>query len=250
MPRNKIDRCRSFVFTLNNYEISDISSIKTLSEVYCFQAEKGENGTPHLQGCIRFPNQKVFSEVSKLLPRAHIEKCKSWKDSVVYCQKPEGRIDGPWCKGVKKIIKIKDPLEKVQEWQQDILNYISGEVNPREIYWVIDYEGNKGKTQLAKHICMNYDAIVLGGRACDMKYGVSAYIEKNGSIDVIILDLPRSLEDFVSYSGIEAVKNGIFFNSKYESGMCMYNTPHVIVLSNFDPDIEKLSKDRWKIVRI
>ena len=38
-----------------------------------------------------------------------------------------------------------------------------------------------------------------------------------------------------------------FFSGKYESGMVRYNKPHVIIFANCRPDIEKLSKDRWKV---
>ncbi len=42
--------------------------------VYGF--EKGESGTPHLQGYVTFEKPIYFTAVSKLLPRAHIEVCK------------------------------------------------------------------------------------------------------------------------------------------------------------------------------
>lgn len=65
-----------------------------------------------------------------------------------------------------------------------------------------------------------------------------------------IFDYTRSQEEYISYEALEAVKNGIFYNNKYESGMVVYNTPHVIVLSNFRPDLSKLSADRWRIKEV
>ena len=39
-------------------------------------------------------------------------------------------------------------------------------------------------------------------------------------------------------------------NTKYETGMKLFNSPHLIVFSNFYPDTDKLSADRWKIALI
>ena len=51
----------------------------------------------------------------------------------------------------------------------------------------------------------------------------------------------------MSYDAIESIKSGIIFNSKYETGQKMINPPHIIVFSNFLPDVSKLSEDRWNI---
>ena len=61
------------------------------------------------------------------------------------------------------------------------------------------------------------------------------------------MDFTRDVEEYVSYQAIEAIKNGIFYNTKYESKMITYNSPHVIIFANFFPDITKLSSDRWVI---
>jgi hypothetical protein len=46
--------------------------------------------------------------------------------------------------------------------------------------------------------------------------------------DPIIYDVPRTAENFVNYGVLEQVKNGLFFSSKYESEMAVFNPPHVI----------------------
>uniref|UniRef100_UPI004049B2EE hypothetical protein n=7 Tax=Pseudomonadati TaxID=3379134 RepID=UPI004049B2EE len=61
-------------------------------------------------------------------------------------------------------------------------------------------------------------------------------------------DIPRSQLDYLSYTGIEEVKNGCFFSSKYESEMVLYNSPHIIVFANEEPTYHKLSSDRWNVV--
>ena len=67
---------------------------------------------------------------------------------------------------------------------------------------------------------------------------------------MIIIDIPRSKSEFVSYSGIEEIKDMFFFCGKYESSMVCGENPHVIVFSNTEPDYDKLSSDRWSIVNV
>lgn len=83
-----------------------------------------------------------------------------------------------------------------------------------------------------------------------MKYAVKLLCDKNSPPKIIVFDIERSRENFVSYGGIEEVKNGLFFSPKYEGGMCIYNSPHIFVFANFPPDETQLSEDRWNIINI
>ena len=38
-----------------------------------------------------------------------------------------------------------------------------------------------------------------------------------------------------------------FYSPKYEGGMIDGPPPHVLVMSNDPPDLDKLSKDRWNV---
>jgi hypothetical protein len=46
---------------------------------------------------------------------------------------------------------------------------------------------------------------------------------------------------------MEDFKNGMIFSTKYESKAKVFKKPHLIVFSNFMPNMEALSKDRWEI---
>ncbi len=93
---------------------------------------------------------------------------------------------------------------------------------------------------------MNYECLYLGGKSTDIKYGVVEYLKKK-DLYLVCFDLVRSMESYVSYEAIEAVKNGIFYSGKYEGGMCIFNKPHVFIFANFIPEVRKLSVDRWDI---
>lgn len=216
---------------------------------YIYQWEMGEQGTLHIQFGVYFENKRTKDSVIKMFPGCHIEVAQNWPAVKNYCSKKDTRVDGPY----KPLTRTaKDPLRGLQlfPWQEEVLTIISSEPDSRTIHWFVDDTGNTGKTSLAKHICLSTEGtLFLAGKAADMKYGCCSYIDqaKNPPLRVVIVDLVRTQETFFSYQGLEEIKNGIFFNTKYESKMVIYDCPHVIVFANWMPQVEKLSKDRWSI---
>lgn len=255
---------KHWCFTLNNYTTEDIENIlgsigsdgSTFGSKpkYIFQEEEGEEGTPHLQGYINFDRKVRPKNVFKWerAQRIHWEVARSPKHAINYCRKEQGRTGSVYTniEFPEEIQVIADTA--LQPWQNAVIDICDGDRDPRKIYWFYDYAGNTGKTQLAKYLVVKKNALVLSGKGSDMKYGVIKYIEKNNGIapKIIIFDIPRCCKDFISYQGIEEVKNGLFFSSKYESDMCIYNPPHVICFANDMPALDKLSKDRWALYDI
>lgn len=92
-------------FTLNNPSEGDEKIILSLECDYLvFQKEEGENKTPHMQGYIKFKTDKRFELVKKyfkVVGQPHIVQAKGNPlQNRDYCTKTEGRIAGPWEKGV------------------------------------------------------------------------------------------------------------------------------------------------------
>ena len=89
----KRERVRSFCFTLNNWkqEEYDWLAQKLKSEkvnYYIIGKEKGESGTPHLQGYVYFTNARELGPLLKWNPRIHWEVAKgSAEQSRKYCSK-------------------------------------------------------------------------------------------------------------------------------------------------------------------
>lgn len=87
-----MSRSRNWVFTINNYTEEDIKGFEEVKFEYVFQEEKGEQGTPHLQGCIFTPNALTLSGVKKIHNKAHWEIAKGNKiQCIKYCTKSETR---------------------------------------------------------------------------------------------------------------------------------------------------------------
>lgn len=249
---------RAYFMTWNNPTADDITLWKNYLNDnalhWAWQVEKGESGTEHIQAVFRFKAQRSFSKLKKELPKPHFEPAKDWKSAVKYCQKIDTRVnegDIHVDDKEKPSIVVADPLEGVEKkgWQKVIDGIISAKPSDRTIYWFHDSQGGLGKTTYAKHLAINYSPnfIYLSGKASDIKSAISTMVEKGDEPQICLFDFTRSMEEYISYEALESVKNGIFFNGKYESSMVLFNIPHVIVFANFLPELRKLSADRWDV---
>lgn len=243
----------SWCFTYNNPDLKFIDIVTNLYKItdFVFQLEKGSSGTLHFQGVCRFDSKSrprsVFGPAWNCI---HWEVCRDWDASVRYCQKIDTRVKGPWFKGnrVYRIQELKILKEEhLYSWQKRLLAIILEEPDDRKIYWVWEPVGKTGKTTFCKFLSARYQAILLTGKAGDMKYAIA---QLPTFPRVVLIDCPRGMMDYISYSGIEEVKNGYFFCGKYESKQIIGNPPHLIVFANCPPDMSKLSADRWEIIDI
>lgn len=258
--KKQISPSKRWCFTYNNYIVPEIDTIdQLLSEVaklYIFEEEIGEGGTPHLQGYVEFLQKCRPCSHSSLFQKFHWEKARSsLMENILYCSKDyrdNVKDTGIWIHGCKipKEIKIINPIQMFP-WQIEILEIINNYKIDRSIYWFWEAIGGIGKTEMCRYLAVKHDALILGGKAADMKYAIAQYFIRTGfHPELVIFDIPRTSESFLSYSGLEEVKNALFFSNKYESGQYVGNPPCVIVFANFEPDVSKMSTDRWVINEI
>lgn len=247
---------RNWMITCNNWTQETHETLCNLAGCkYLFQHEIGKEGTPHIQGVLMFKNARTWKQLRDKIgeywfkPAENIHACKN------YCSKVKTRVGDGYFTNIPEYQKkqIKDPLEgkTLYPWQQECLNIVADDPKDRNITWFWEDTGCTGKTSVAKHLCIhNDDCILVGGKAADMKYAVMNMVNKSKAPRVILMNITRTIEDYVSYEGIEAVKDGLFFSGKYESGMCMYDCPHVIIFANFEPKYSAMSPDRWDVHEI
>ncbi len=120
----------------------------------------------------------------------------------------------------------------------------------RKIYWYWEKEGGWGKSLLATYMVDNMNAIMVSGQKKDVLFGVSQMVEKGKFPKIVVVDIPRVNANAISIQGIEMIKNGMFYNEKYESGMCRFPRPHIVCFANCPPPLKKMSKDRWIVTHL
>jgi hypothetical protein len=163
-----------------------------------------------------------------------------------YCMKAETRVAGPWS---DHPVYMGDDLPlTLCPWQQQVVDIINHDVHPRRIYWFYDTLGGSGKSTFAKYLAYHHNVMKLThADAGSLLYQVATGTPRNA----YIFDLSRSkgsnstMNDI--YQAIEAVKDGHFCCSKYESKEVIMRKPHVFVFSNSPPDMKCISVDRLYI---
>lgn len=131
----------------------------------------------------------------------------------------------------------------LRRWQIESIQVLDAQ-DDRKILWILDEEGGQGKTWLAKYLIVKRKAYYCnGGKVSDILFGYE-------NQEYVVFDYTRDKEDYVNYSVIEMFKNGLAFSSKYESCMRIFKYCKVIIFSNFWPDQNKLSYDRWNVVNL
>lgn len=132
-------------------------------------------------------------------------------------------------------------------WQVTLLHQINGAVDKRKVIWVVDQLGGKGKTQFSKWLRKHRQALVIDTTRADR-----VVFAMQNNPPVVIFDIKRQegKEGALNYRSIETVKDGVGFQSMYTPDTIQWRSPHLLVFSNFGPDIEQLSHDRWAIYDI
>lgn len=254
-PKRKHYKSRSWFFTLNNPEENDLAHLTqwfdTFTEKYVFQLEVGEKcGTPHFQGVIYFKNAVHENTMKQVAPRGIWKRTISWLGAVEYCKKSETRVEGPWSKGVS----FRAPVSVIRElrpWQASEEAKLLGAADDRKVRWVWDAKGGMGKTAFCKYMQVKYDEIVctLTGNGKDMLHVLAKDLEKK-DVKIVIFMFVRSVEERVAYGVIESIKDGFVCSGKFDSQRLVFNSPHVLCISNFAPDRSKLSADRWDVTEL
>lgn len=274
MPKNskRPDTAKNrWMFTWNNYPLDWADVIKARVEAVRAKYPHlkwigGEEiapttGTPHIQGYIEFDHLHQKTRVRPItalgLPKeVHWgdkdgKPCKGSREAnIAYCSKE--------CRNVVCTFKIPKELwvPTISGWQLDAAALLDVDLleDTRSIHWFWEPNGRMGKSTFCRWACCTQspeDIVIVGGKAADMKNGIVNHKKIYGQYpETVLVDVPRESLQYVSYAGLEEVRNGLFFSGKYESGMVLMNPPRMLVFANSPPEEGKLSSDRIKTHRI
>ena len=137
---------------------------------------------------------------------------------------------------------------ELKDWQDELKTELENDPDDRTIKFMVDYSGGKGKTWFCLHM--------FGEKADDVQYmSIAKRDDLAHMIDeqktIFLMDVPRDQMQFLNYSILEQIKNGVVSSPKYESRMkVMRDKCHVVVFCNEQPDRSQLSEDRFDIVTL
>lgn len=217
--------------------------LKGFCKKFTFQAERGESGFEHWQIEVSLKTKEYMHTFKNMLGfnEAHIEPTKDYFKAVAYCSKKETRIEGPY---TEKSIFIETPVLG-KKWQHALRDeLLLTKPDYRKIIIYVDTIGGAGKTDLATWFIDNHSentAYFPYGKVGDMAYALP------DNPKYVFFDIPRVVDDRINWTGIESIKNGLIFSSKYESKLKRFNRPHVVLFTNHEIDRTTLSVDRYDV---
>lgn len=185
--------------------------------------------------------------------REQIKQCKTWKE----CLEIEGiekylKFAREYYNSIDRRDKTLYQDVKLYEWQEQIIKYMDKPGTSREILFIIDKQGGKGKSFLCAYCqTMRDDTFISDiGKTADILYIYKDNLKKN-----ILLDTQRDLKyDEFNWKLIENITNRFFTSTKYESQIV--NKPELTNTIIFTNDIDyrlilkHLSRDRIRIMNL
>lgn len=230
---------------LNRCHIEDAKGTPEDNKLYCSKEGKyKEFGVMNIKGSNRVIKENL---------REQIKKCKTYNEVLEI-------------EGIERYLKFGKEyyysLDKrrpedyknitLRPFQQKIIDYLNQEGTNREILFVIDSQGGKGKTFLCSYLLNTRDDIFVSenGKSADILYNYSKNLKKN-----ILIDIKRSIKiNEINYGVLESLINPFFTSTKYESQTVIkpFKSNMVVFMNNDNiSELSKyLSKDRIKILNL
>lgn len=228
---------------------------KKKGKKWCFQLEDGETGYKHFQGRISFKTKQRLSSCKKVHDVAHWTPTSSVnRDNMFYVMKDDTKIAGPWADQATVdedyIPRQVREMKVLRPWQQTIIDK-STVWDTRTVNVVIDKTGGKGKTCLMSYMMAHKLGKKIPYVNCHKDLMRMAYCV--GVSRCYVLDLPRAVDKTrlaSLYAGIEELKSGWCYDDRYTFKQRMFDCPNIWLFTNKDPDLNLLSRDRWRTWKI
>lgn len=229
----------------------DLQMLLTLlCKKFVYQLELTGDWNWHYQGQLNLKTKKtektIVNDFQEQFPGVHFSKASTAGRKALqdYCLKDTTRKAGPWADHA--IYRGQDLYTDPYPWQSELTTMCIGESDDRTIHWIYDKGGNSGKTKFAKLMAYKHKAGVM---AYSKTSDLLNFVYKSDAT-IFIFDLTRAKPLDIGggdlYAALESIKNGMVFNSKYETGCKLFAPPHVLVFANCKPELQNLSADRWR----
>lgn len=248
-----------YIYAVTIWQQHPFTKIKEIFEKiakrYVFQLEEcPSTKTRHFQCFLNLRIKKRLHEVKTMLNGfglggAHVTIASSnGKEQLKqYCMKLDSRVSGPWAD--RPIYLGADLITVLRPWQKAIVDLAYKPLpHPRKIHWFYDAIGGLGKSSIVKYMYYHLKVLTVTiGKASDL---LNLVYKMQGK-KMYCFDISRTCTSGAMteiYLALEAVKNGYFVNTKYDTGVACFEIPHIVVFSNHLPLMSALSVDRWNII--
>ncbi len=138
--------------------------------------------------------------------------------------------------------KFSQPL---RPWQQTLVDRLLTQPD-RHVFFVIDPTGNTGKSYLAMWLQKTHNAFICrSGKDADIAFAFEGHHTLNHAT-IAVFDMARCRdEQYWPFHMMECMKDGQIFSAKYESKSFECLEQKIVVFANQEPDMSKLSHDRF-----
>lgn len=136
---------------------------------------------------------------------------------------------------------------KLRNHQDRILSLLDRQ-SDREILVWYDRTGGIGKSFFTRWLVERRRAYYVPPTVDNVKQIIQWVCSGYQGEPYIVIDIPRSAKWNQSlYTGIESIKDGIVYDTRYSASMRDIWGVKIIVLTNGIPKLDALSRDRWVI---
>jgi hypothetical protein len=140
---------------------------------------------------------------------------------------------------------VRIEMGELRDWQIELNNELSDEGTDRPVVFYVDPEGGNGKSYFQRWFLTNYPdrcQLLAPGKRDDLAHAIDV------SKSVFLFNVPRGSMEFLQYGVLEQLKDRVIFSPKYESTTkVILQKTHVVVFCNEEPDLTKMSADRYVI---
>ena len=201
--------------------------------------EIGKNGYRHIQARFAVAELKDdrWTEVKRRFPEAHIEEASDTWDY----ERKEGKYLTAW-----DTPEIRQQRFGALRPAQKLAISVLESTNDREVMVWVDHEGNHGKSWLIGHLWEVGKACVVPPTIDTVKGMIQWVASAYHGEPYIVIDIPRSWKwSEQLYVAIESIKDGLVYDTRYTARLKNIRGVKIMVMTNNDPKLDKLSQDRW-----
>lgn len=132
-------------------------------------------------------------------------------------------------------------------WQASLETTLSTPcTDDRSVLFYVDTEGGAGKTWFCRYMEQKYDYVQMVGTGSSRD--IAYMLDESKS--VFLFNIERGGSEYLSYRLLEQLKDKRVLSTKYQPRLKhWYTNVHVVVFMNEEPDQEKMTADRYIVMR-